>query len=352
MSINMSDSDMSQSGAPGTRPAVTDTAAVTSPAADTAAASKADLFRQFDSLSIAGLHAGGSLKWSEPANHPDAIGMFVAEMDFGLAPAVADVLRTAAASSGVGYPTSALSDTAISSAREWYASVTGTRPRREQLHITPNVLSVMELALRKLLPAGAPVIVPTPAYMPMLTIPPKYGHPVIEVPAIMTMRDGLAHYELDLAAIDRALATAQAQAAPEHADKAPALLALVNPWNPVGRVFSRAELSALDAVLARYPQARVFVDEIHASLVLDGEFTSYASISENSARQAITAFSPTKGWNFPGLRVANALLTRADDAQNLAPELESLSGMTPTIGVRAQIAAYRDAAPWLAAVRE
>jgi cysteine-S-conjugate beta-lyase len=46
-----------------------------------------------DQLSVAELRGRGSLKWTYAG--PEVLGAFVAEMDFGTAPAVEDALRAA-----------------------------------------------------------------------------------------------------------------------------------------------------------------------------------------------------------------------------------------------------------------
>lgn len=50
------------------------------------------LDEQFDSVTAESLRAAGSKKWS---TYPDTIGAFVAEMDFGTAPAVKTALERA-----------------------------------------------------------------------------------------------------------------------------------------------------------------------------------------------------------------------------------------------------------------
>src|SRR3712207_8781412 len=54
----------------------------------------------FDDVTVEELRAGGSLKWSL---YPDAIGSFVAEMDFGTAPAVTKALHAAVDAAAFGY---------------------------------------------------------------------------------------------------------------------------------------------------------------------------------------------------------------------------------------------------------
>src|SRR5699024_9798084 len=54
----------------------------------------------FDDVTIEQLRARGSVKWSA---FPDAIGAFIAEMDFGTAPAVTDAVSDALARHQFGY---------------------------------------------------------------------------------------------------------------------------------------------------------------------------------------------------------------------------------------------------------
>ncbi|NKF34133.1 aminotransferase class I/II-fold pyridoxal phosphate-dependent enzyme, partial [Pseudomonas sp. BGM005] len=84
-------------------------------------------------------------------------------------------------------------------------------------------------------PAGSPVIVPTPAYMPFLTYLPAIGHPVIEVPGVEV--DGRWHH--DLQRIDEAFAAGART------------LVLCNPHNPTGTVVERSELEALAEIVER-----------------------------------------------------------------------------------------------------
>ncbi|MDY5589159.1 MAG: aminotransferase class I/II-fold pyridoxal phosphate-dependent enzyme [Arcanobacterium sp.] len=295
---------------------------------------------KFDHTTLEELRSSGGLKWS---TFPDAIGMFVAEMDFGLAPAVADVLRAAAQSPvGVGYPTTEMCELASGEAVRWYSSATGENLEQlvadgaARVHNMPSVLSALGLVLRHLIPAGAPVVVPTPAYMPMLTIPPKLQHPVIQVPSIVT-EDGRYHFDYE--AIERAV---QEQGAK--------LFILVNPWNPTGRVLSRAELERLDSILSRHPDVRVFSDEIHTPFVFSGKHVPYWAISHSAACQTVTAFAPNKGWNIPGLHASTMVLTRPSDERIMEPELASISAFTAPIGMRAAAAAYRDSRAWSGAV--
>ena len=86
-------------------------------------------------------------------------------------------------------------------------------------------------------------------------------------------------------------------------------LLLCSPHNPLGRVWTRAELEAVRDLTARYG-VRVVVDEIHAPLVLPGAtFTPYLTVDPT----AILVTSPSKAFNTPGLHCA--LLMTLDPAE-------------------------------------
>lgn len=285
----------------------------------------------FDAITPTQLRHPASLKWSA---FPDAIGMFVAEMDFGLAPAVRSAIERYRDAPGIGYlPPNAVQNLQQSAAT--WVGRHGWNISPNQVHVAPDVLSIARAAITNLTDEGTPVIVPTPNYMAFFKVIPALGRDIISVNSLHD-DDG---FHLDLTGIRDAFA------------RGAQMLVLVNPWNPTGRVLSRSELEALDAVVRDFPKARVFVDEIHAPLALTEEWIPYASISESAARQAITAIATSKGWNIPGLKCAQAIISNPDDVQAMKSSLNWLSSVVSSVGVAASTAAYASGQEWLDEVR-
>jgi cystathionine beta-lyase len=171
--------------------------------------------------------------------------------------------------------------------------------------------------------------------MPFLLVPPRLGRQIIQVPMVPAEA---GRFVLDLDGIDAAF-KAGGQ-----------LLILCNPCNPVGRVYTRDELSALAEVVDRNG-GRVFADEIHAPLVYPGgKHIPYAGISGQAATQAVTATAASKGWNLPGLKCAQLILTNDADAATWAENGFMFEHGASTPGVRASTAAYRAGGGWLADV--
>jgi cystathionine beta-lyase len=181
---------------------------------------------------------------------------------------------------------------------------------------------------------GSPVILPTPAYMPFLRYPHRAGREIIQVPMVS---DG-DRYVLDIDGIGAAFR------------RGGHLLVLCNPCNPVGRVYTRDELLAVAEVVDANG-GRVFADEIHAPLIYPGgTHIPYASLSPVTAAHTVTGAAASKGWNLPGLKFAQLLLSNEEDAAAWAEQGETFEHGASTLGAWATIAAYRDGGPWLADV--
>jgi cystathionine beta-lyase len=286
-----------------------------------------------DRISIDELRRRGSVKWTRGG--PDVIGAFVAEMDFGAAPAIEAALLDVIARADFGYLSEhAIADMAQACAA-WQQDAYGWTVDPARIRPLPDVVKGLEAAIQVFSVPDTPVILPTPAYMPFLLVPPRLGRRIIQVPMIPA-EDG--RFALDLDGIDAAF-KAGGQ-----------LLILCNPCNPVGRVYTRDELSALAGVVDRNG-GLVFADEIHAPLVYPGgKHIPYAGISGQAAAHAVTATAASKGWNLPGLKCAQLILTNDADAATWAENGFMFEHGASTPGVRASTAAYQAGGGWLADV--
>lgn len=261
---------------------------------------------------------------------PDTIGMWVAESDFGVAPVIQDAIQDAVDRRAYGYLDPAVADRTKEACAVWYQEEYGFAVSPGDVRLVGDVLTGLDVVLTHFVAPGAPVIIPTPAYMPFIPLSGALGHPVVQVPLVS---EG-GSWAMDLDAISAALVPGS-------------LVILCNPHNPTGRVYTRAELEALSEVVAR-AGARVFSDEIHAPVVYTGHrHTPYASISEETARHTITATSASKAWNMPGLKCAQLLFTNRSDAAAYDATGGWESFGTGILGVVANAAAWSAGRAWL-----
>ena len=284
--------------------------------------------RLFETPSVDELRRRGSAKWTA---FPGAIGAFVAEMDFGLAPAIQDVLHDAVTHGRLGYlPQAVVRDLQLATAAFAEDRYGWTQPP-ERIRPVSDVLTGLEVFLRHWSDPAKAAIVPTPAYMPFLRLPQAVGKPIVEVPSPQV--DG--RYELDLDGI--------AAAYEAGAD----VLILCNPWNPVGRVLTHDELVAVSEVVDRFG-GRVYSDEIHAPLVFEGHrHVPYASVNEVAAAHTVTAVSASKAFNLPGLKCAQLLFSSDAEAERWDAVAGFAAHGAGILGVLANTAAYTEGRPWL-----
>ncbi|HEY0188816.1 MAG TPA: aminotransferase class I/II-fold pyridoxal phosphate-dependent enzyme [Cellulomonas sp.] len=271
-----------------------------------------------------------SVKWSVPDGW---IGAGIAESDFGTAPEVVAALQQAVAAQSLTYLSPSVATAATEACAAFLAARHGWSVPAERVHLVPDVLTGLRIVLRRFIPPGAPVVVPTPAYMPFLDVPVQEGHPVIQ---LRSRQDATGRWAIDLDGLARAFA-----------ERGAALLLLCNPHNPLGQVMTAAEQAAVRDVVER-AGARVFSDEIHAPVVYPGgRHLPYATLDEVTAAHTVTATSISKGWNAPGLKCAQVVLTSDhDQAVWVREDLEPVQGgsMLGAIGARA---AYLDGVGWL-----
>ena len=275
------------------------------------------------------LRARGSQKWTKGG--PGVIGAFVAEMDFGAAPPVVAALLDVIKRADFGYLSPSAVDAMADACAAWQRDRYGWDVDPGRVRPLPDVITGLAAAITVFSRPGSPVILPTPAYMPFLTVPGTLGREIIQVP----MAADAGRYVLDLDGIDAAFK------AGGH------LLILCNPANPVGRVYRRDELTAVAAVVEANG-GRVFADEIHAPLLYPGgTHIPYASLDAVTAAHTVTGTAASKGWNLPGLKCAQLLLSSERDAAVWAERGSTFEHGASTPGVRASVAAYRDGGPWL-----
>jgi cystathionine beta-lyase len=287
------------------------------------------LRQAIDTTTAAMLRARGSFKWTAPG--PDGFGAAVAEMDFGAAPAILEALAGLSADANFGYLPPFLADELAAACAEFEQRRYGWDVDPALIHHVPDVIKALEITITHFSRPGSPVILPTPAYMPFLVVPGFLGREIIQV----QMRDDAGFFTFDFDAIEDAFRAGGD------------LLIFCNPCNPLGRVFTREEMTQLTDVVERHG-GRVFADEIHAPLVYPGMcHIPYASASDAAASHTLTATSASKAWNLPGLKCAEVILTNEPDRQRWEQMGVFASHGASNPGVVANIAAFRHGEEWL-----
>jgi cysteine-S-conjugate beta-lyase len=283
----------------------------------------------FDDLTPEALRQRRGLKWTK--FDAGTIGAFVAEMDFGTAPPIVAALHAAVDTISFGYLSPPLQADLARACAAWQQRRYGWAVAPEQVQPANDVLTAFELVMHHYTRPGSPIILPTPAYMPFLRVPPVYGREILQVPMA---RDG-DRYVLDLDGLDRAYRAGGD------------LLVLCNPVNPVGRVYTAGELAAVTALVDRHG-GLVFADEVHAPLVYPGRrHIPYASTSPAAAGHTVTATAASKAWDLPGLKCAQVILSNPAHEQTWQRVATEDPSAPSNLGAVAAVAAYESGEQWL-----
>lgn len=271
------------------------------------------------------------VQWSRYG--PGILPAWVAEMDYATAAPVRDALIAAVLGGRLGYPDDHERHALACACADWLQRVHGWSVAPKQVHIVPDVLTGLQVAIDTCSPAASPVVLPTPAYPPLFDVVEEGRRPVVEVPMVT---DG-ERASLDLDGIKRAFAAGART------------LMLCNPHNPLGRVFTLDELTALAALVQEHG-ARVVSDDVHASLVYPGHcHIPYASLP-GADGHTITVLSASKGWNLAGLSCAQVVTTNDADrrAWQRLPKLRTWGASI--LGIVAATAAFTAGDQWRAEV--
>ena len=289
---------------------------------------------QFDAISLERLYQRRSEKW---ATYPaDVLPAFVAEMDFDLAAPIREAIDETVALGDVGYAHSARVPAAFAHfARDRF----GWDVDETDLFAVPDVMAGVAEALHLLTPPGARVVINPPVYPPFYDVIPHEGRTIAAAPLA---QDESGRWSLDFDALERAFASG-----------ARAYL-LCSPHNPVGRVWTQAELRDVIALCERYGVALVS-DESHAPLTMPGAtFTPAPSMS--GELPCIALWSASKAFNIAGLKCAVIGAAPGHIRDKLRARLKSrpdeIESRIGHLGVIATIAAFRHGGPWLDSLRD
>ena len=265
-----------------------------------------------------------SAKWQ--LYPPDVLPLFVAEMDYPLAPPIIRVLQERVAASDSGYVASPV-DLGIAFAafasRRWDWAVD---PRR--VRTTTDVSVCIVESLRRVVRPGDGVVITSPVYAPFTALVAEAGGRPVDVPL-------MPDHGFDLDAIAAAFA-----------DGARAIL-ISNPHNPLGHPHS-AESLALLAELAADHGVTVVSDEIHGPLVHVGHsFTPFLSVSDAAREWGITVTSASKAFNLAGFKCGLMVVDSERGAAVLDGMWDEIAFRTSILGYHASVAAFTECDDWL-----
>ncbi|NNN19674.1 MAG: pyridoxal phosphate-dependent aminotransferase [Acidimicrobiaceae bacterium] len=226
-----------------------------------------------------------STKWMKYPQ--DVLPAWIADMDLGIAPVIAEETKSRIDLGDLGYPCLEIETVLLDAFSDRYIEKFNT-PLDPQLGlVATDVVQSIIISLLTLTDPGDGVIVQTPIYPPFLHSVENTGRILLENPLLQSDDS----WDINFDQLENLASNSSAK-----------LLLLCSPHNPTGRVFTQRELVKVAEICERYG-VLVVADEIHCDIVFQPNYhIPFASISPEFASNVVTMNSATKSFNIAGLR--------------------------------------------------
>ncbi len=289
---------------------------------------------KYDFDKIIDRHDTDCVKWD--IFDDDVLPMWVADMDFEVAPCIKDALQKRVDTSVFGYQI--VPD-------EFYTSIISFWERRHDFHIekewiiySQGVVASISASVRRLTEIGNNVVVFSPVYNIFYNSILNNGRRVLSSDLIY---DG-ENYYIDFEDLEKKLSLEETS-----------LLILCNPHNPVGRIWTREELTKIGELCYKY-NVTVISDEIHCDVVTPGKkVIPFASINDINRSISVTCLSPTKCFNIAGLHTSCVVIPDKKLRHLVDRGLNTSEVAEPnSFSIDASIAAFSDGEEWLDQMNE
>lgn len=267
-----------------------------------------------------------------PADPADVMPLLAADMDFQTLPEVVEALRRVVDRGIYGYAVDCLPGY-NEAVLGWYAARQGWNVPEEWLVSCRNVVSATAMLLCANTAPGDAVMTFTPVYSPFLAVIRQNGRRVVECPLLPREE----RWEIDFELFERQIVRERVK-----------MLLLCSPHNPVGRVWTREELSHIARFCAEHG---VFVvsDEIHSDFVFPGHrHLPFLSLPEADLSRCACCTSANKTFNLALLDNANIFIPDEACRKTFqSAQAASYVGGGSYLGKLACATAYRCGAPWV-----
>ncbi len=265
----------------------------------------------------------------------DVLPLWVADMDFAAPPEVVKALQERMSHDILGY--TVRQDGFNNAVVNWLKNMHQWDIQSQWIEFTPGVLPAIVVTLHEFTNPGDKVIIQTPVYPPFYSIVKDNNRELLTNTLIET--DG--YYTIDFENLEQLASDPQTK-----------VLVLSNPHNPVGRAWTKDELSQMVDICSRN-DVMIVSDEIHSDMCLfEHEHLVMAKEFPHYAHKIITCMAPSKTFNIAGLSTAYAVITDEKLKERFHHRLVALQlHMGNLFGGVALEAAYNYGMPWLKALK-
>ncbi|WIY60849.1 MalY/PatB family protein [Bacillus arachidis] len=274
-----------------------------------------------------------SVKWDTYKNE-ELLHAWIADMDFPIPKPIQSAMKKRLEHPIFGYtmPPEEITDTIC----QWAKSQYNWDIKKEWIVFSSGIVPALSTSVQAFTTENDAVLVQPPIYPPFFDMVTKNNRLVCESPLLL--QDGV--YTMDFEHLE------------SQFKQGVKLMLLCSPHNPVGRVWTKEELTKLGALCEQH-NVTVVTDEIHADIIFSNHtHTPFASLSESLAARTITCMAPSKTFNIAGLQASIIIIPDKNlrDAFTSVQYRQGFHGLN-TLAYVAMQSAYTECNEWLADIR-
>ena len=281
------------------------------------------------------------VKWDESPSE-DVIPLWVADMDFRVAPAIQKALQQRVEHGVFGY--NIVPESYYEAVISWFHRRHQWEIKRQWILYTTAVVPAMSVVIKALTMPGEKVLILSPAYNCFFSSIRNNGCEVLESPLRLISPPELGGVGGGLNERHPSFEIDWQDFEAKCADEKTTLFLLCNPHNPTGRVWTKEELQRMYDICKKHG-VKVVSDEIHCELVMPGyEFVPLGTITDD----CVVMNSPSKNFNTAGLQIANIICSHPSWRRRIdrAININEVCDVNP-FGIVALQAAYNESEDWI-----
>ena len=284
---------------------------------------------KYDFESVIGRKNTNSLKWDL---FEDDLPMWVADMDFKVAPAIENAIQKRTNHPVYGY--TIVQDELFDAYINWWKHRYDFEMSREDMLYATGVMPSISSMIRCLTDVGDNILIQTPVYHVFFYVIEDNKRNVVENELIF--EDGA--YYIDFDDLDEKLSEVK-------------MMILCNPHNPVGKIWSCDDLAKIGELCQKH-DVILISDEIHCDLTDPGVKYNPFETSSNY-KKAITCLSPSKSFNIAGFQSSIVHTTNSELLLKIKTQMHiDNSDSCNVFATAAVTAAYDESEEWLEELRE
>ena len=264
----------------------------------------------------------------------DVLPFWVADMDFKLSSYIEDALIERVQHGIFGY--SEVQTPYFETVRDWMKKHHDWEPQEKWLIKTPGIVFALAMAVKAYTEPGDGVLVQLPVYYPFSEVIEDNGRRVVSNTLYLGEDN---RYHIDFEDFERKIKEEKIK-----------LFFLCSPHNPVGRVWTREELTTLGDICVKN-NVIVVSDEIHHDFIWKGTHEVFANIKSEYEEISITCTSPSKTFNIAGMQISNIFIPNNTLRRKFKRELDAAgTSQLGIMGLAACEAAYGKGEEWYQAM--